>query len=156
MYIGVVSDTHRYKNCMKKVVDAFYNTKLIIHLGDNVQDVNEIRRIYSGPIINVRGNCDFDVDTPDERLEIISGKRFFITHGHKYDVKYSLSKLRHKALEQKADVVLFGHTHISQIVYEEGIWFINPGSPAVPRDGFNSVVTVNICNGIVHPDINGI
>ena len=141
---------------MKKVVDVLYNTELIIHLGDNVQDANEIKRIYTGSIINVRGNCDFNVDAPSERLEVINSKRFFITHGHRYDVKYSLSRLKFRALEQKADVVLFGHTHISQIVYEEGIWFINPGSPSIPRDGFNSVVTIDIQKGVISPDIKGI
>ncbi|APM40759.1 metallophosphoesterase [Clostridium kluyveri] len=156
MHIGVVSDTHRYKKFINKVVDVLYNTELIIHLGDNVQDVNEIKKIYTGSIINVSGNCDFNVDAPVERLEIISGKRFFITHGHRYDVKYSLSRLKCRALERKADIVLFGHTHISQIVYEEGIWFINPGSPSVPRDGFNSVVTIDMQKGIVSPDIKGI
>lgn len=156
MHIGVVSDTHRYKKFISKVVDVLHSTELIIHLGDNVQDINDIKKVYTGTIINVKGNCDFNTDTPIERLEIINGKRFFITHGHVYDVKRGLYRLKYRALEEKADIVLFGHTHISQIAYEEGIWFINPGSPSVPRDGFNSVVTIDMQKGIISPDIKGI
>lgn len=77
MHIGVVSDTHRYKKFISKVVDVLHNTELIIHLGDNVQDVNDIKRIYTGSIINVKGNCDFNTDAPIERLEIINGKSFY-------------------------------------------------------------------------------
>ncbi|MFL0194195.1 metallophosphoesterase [Clostridium sp. WILCCON 0269] len=156
MQIGVVSDTHRYKKFMNKVVEALCNTELVIHLGDNVQDVQEIKKIYTGPVISVKGNCDFNVDVPGEKLEVINGKRFFITHGHRYDVKYSLSRLKYRAMEEKADIVLFGHTHISQIFHEEGMWFINPGSPSVPRDGFNSIVIIDIDKGIISPSIKGI
>lgn len=156
MLIGVISDTHRYVWIIENAVKKLENADLVIHLGDNVQDVKEIAKYYGGPILNVKGNCDFSVDTPGERIEEIAGKRFFITHGHRYDVKSDLSRLKYKALEVDADIVLFGHTHISQIAFENGIWFINPGSPALSRDGFNSVALIDIIDGKINASIKAI
>ncbi len=153
MQIGVVSDTHRYKQMVKKVMQVLNHMDLIIHLGDNVEDVKEIEKFYHGNIINVRGNCDFTVDVPPERIEIIEGKKFLITHGHRYDVKYDLSRLRYRALEEEADIVLFGHTHVSEIAYEDGIYFVNPGSPSLPRNGLKSVAIISINDKIIRPDI---
>lgn len=156
MQIGVISDTHRYTWVIEAAIKKLENSDLIIHLGDNVQDVKEISKYYKGPIINVKGNCDFAVDVPSEKIEIVEGKKLFITHGHRYDVKYDLSRLRYRALEVQADIVLFGHTHVSKIAFEDGIWFVNPGSPAIPRDGFNSVAIILIENGKINPSIKGI
>lgn len=153
MQIGVISDTHRDRKFVDRVKNVFFDMDVIIHLGDNVQDVLRIERFFKKPVINVKGNCDFSVGVPSERVEIMEGKKFFITHGHRYDVKYELIKLKYKALEEEADVVLFGHTHISTIIHEGGIWFVNPGSPSVPRDGFNSVAVISLENGIITPEI---
>ncbi|MBV4446042.1 metallophosphoesterase [Clostridium tyrobutyricum] len=153
MKIGVISDTHGYNPSIKKIVKIFDNPDLIIHLGDNVGDVDYIRKVYSGKIINVRGNCDFSTDAPSERLEVIGGKRFFITHGHNYNVKYDLLRLKYRAMELKADAALFGHTHISEITCEDGIWLINPGSPHLSRDGRNSVAIIDIENGSINASI---
>ena len=156
MIIGVISDTHRYSWVIENAVNRLDNPDILIHLGDNVQDLREISKYYKGEIINVKGNCDFAVDTPSERIEDISGKRVFMTHGHRYDVKYDLSRLKYRALEVGADIVLFGHTHVSKIVYENGIWFVNPGSPAISRDGFNSIAIITIEDGKINPSIKGI
>lgn len=153
MRIGIISDTHRYIMIIKRAIEIFDNPDLIIHLGDNVQDVHAIEKLYSGKIINVSGNCDFSVNVPSERIEIIGGKKFFITHGHKYDVKHGISELKYRAMELNADVVLFGHTHVSKIIYERGIWFINPGSPYLSRDGVNSVAIIDIENDRINPRI---
>ncbi|MCI1945601.1 metallophosphoesterase [Clostridium luticellarii] len=156
MQIGVISDTHRDKKFVHRVRDIFSDMDIIVHLGDNVQDVSQIKKFYTRPVINVKGNCDFSVDVPGERIENIGGKKFFITHGHRYDVKYDLSRLKYKAMEENADVVLFGHTHLSKIIYENGIWFVNPGSPSIPRDGFNSVAVINLEGEIINAVIKGV
>lgn len=153
MLIGVVSDTHKSKWVFDNVYAKLKNVDLLIHLGDNVKDVDEFKNYFSCPIINVRGNCDFSTTTPSETIEVIEGKTFFITHGHNYNVKYTLLNLLYKAKEMGADVVLYGHTHISQILFQEGIWIVNPGSPSLARDGFNSVATIEIKDGKVHPSI---
>lgn len=68
-------------------------------------------------------------------------------------MKYDLAKLRYRALELEADIALFGHTHVSQIEYIDGIWFINPGSPTLPRNGVRSVAIIGIEGDKVVPII---
>ena len=153
MLIGVISDTHRYKWVIEEAVKKMGEVDMIIHLGDNVQDVEEVAKYFKGKIINVKGNCDFSKSVPVDIIEMIEGKKFLITHGHRYDVKNSLTRLKLKALEVSADVVLFGHSHVSGIAYEDGIWFVNPGSPAVPRNGFFSVALIKIEEGEVKASI---
>ena len=36
---------------------------MLIHLGDNVEDIAIIKKYYKGRIINVKGNCDFSTST---------------------------------------------------------------------------------------------
>lgn len=144
MRIGVISDTHRSICSIEQLGDMVRGLDMIIHLGDNVDDISIIEKYYKGKIINVRGNCDFSTSTPYDRIEEVCGKKIFLTHGHKYGVKENLLKLRYKALEADATIVLYGHTHIGQIDFEEGIWYINPGSVSEPRDGARSFAIINI------------
>lgn len=154
--IGVVSDTHRNRYMIQTALENILNCDLVIHLGDNVQDVDEIAAKFKGKIINVKGNCDFSVSTASERIEIIEEKKFFITHGHTYNVKYNLNNLKVKAAEIEADVVLYGHTHVSEILFERGIWYINPGSAAFSRKGRNSIAFIDIVNGNINPYIKSL
>lgn len=156
MLIGVVSDTHRHTWILDRVMEKFTDIDLLIHLGDNIQDVKEFDKFYKGKIINVKGNCDYSNTVPSETIEEIEGHKFFITHGHNYDVKNGLSRLKYKAMEVDAKVVLFGHTHISQIIYEEGIWFVNPGSPVLARDGFNSIALIQVDGDKINASIKAI
>jgi putative phosphoesterase len=149
MKIAVISDTHRHIYSLNQVTKLIQDTDMAIHLGDNVEDVEIIKTNYKGKIINVRGNCDFSSFIPVERLEEVENKKIFITHGHRYDVKHSLLKLKYRAKELGADIVLFGHTHISAEIYEEGIWFINPGSAALPKDSYQSIAVVEISDNKV-------
>lgn len=137
-------------------MEVLGNIDVLIHLGDNIQDVKEIKKFFKGKILNVKGNCDYSNSIPSDIIEDIDGHRFLITHGHNYDVKYSLTRLKEKAFKEKADIVLYGHTHISKIIYEEGIWFINPGSPVLARDGKNSVALIEIKNDSINPSIKSI
>ena len=86
-------------------------------------------------------------------MEEICGKKFFLTHGHRYSVKDGILKLKYKALETGADIVLYGHTHIAKIDYEEGIWYINPGSAAEPRDGSPSFAIIDIHGESIDPNL---
>lgn len=149
MKIAVISDTHKHRYSLNQVTKLIQDTDMAIHLGDNVEDLQVIKDNYKGKIIGVRGNCDFTSFTPAERFEEVEGKKILITHGHKYDVKYSLLKLKYRAKELGADIVLFGHTHICAEIYEEGIWFINPGSAALPKDSCKSIAVIEIIDNKV-------
>lgn len=155
MRIAVMSDTHLSKYNIKKACSSLKKVDAIIHLGDNVQDVEEIKKYYDGEIINIKGNCDF-AKMPSEKTFIMGGKKFFITHGDKYGVKYDTFKLGYKAKEIGADIVCFGHTHVPYIELEDGVWYINPGSVSYSRSGSNSFAYVEISDGKVHPVINNL
>jgi len=153
MRIGVISDTHRIVSSIDRLENEIKGLDVLIHLGDNVEDIAIIQEFYNGKIINVRGNCDFSTSVPGDIVEEICGKNIFITHGHRYSVKENLSKLRHKALETGSNIVLYGHTHIAKIDFEEGIWYINPGSSSLPRDGAPSYAIISIEKECIEPNI---
>lgn len=146
MLVAVVSDTHRHSHVVNQILELSKDTDIMIHLGDNVEDAKMLEKSYKGNVISVKGNCDFVSSVPNERIEVIGEKRIFITHGHKYDVKYDLLRLKYRAIELGVDIVLFGHTHQSQVLYEQGIWFVNPGSAALPRDACKSIAILEVGN----------
>lgn len=137
--IFVVSDTHGRINLFVNYAKTLEKPDLIIHLGDNVEDAYEIEKEMNVETIVVKGNCDFVSNAIDsEKLLIIEDKRIFITHGHRYNVKYDVSAILHRAKEVNADLVLFGHTHSPFIENEKyDIIIMNPGSPTLPR-GLNN------------------
>lgn len=152
MLIGVISDTHRNISSIELLGDKIKVMDMLIHLGDNVDDISIIKKHYKGKIINVKGNCDFS-NTPIDRVEDIGGKVVFLTHGHRYSVKDNLYKLKSKALETGAHIVLYGHTHIAKIDFNDGIWYINPGSASQPRDGARSFAIINIDGDVIEPSL---
>ena len=156
MLVGVISDTHRNEYMIRAAMSFLKDSDIIIHLGDNTEDVNQMSKLYKKRIIFVKGNCDMSTRIPHEIVETIEGKKFLITHGHMYDVKGGYQRLMYKALEIGADIALFGHTHAPEIIYEEGVWLINPGSAALSRRGPNSIAFIEIKDGKVNPSIKNL
>lgn len=124
----VLSDVHGQVGALERVLEL-HPTADVIFLGDGLREVEDAADRYPNRrFILVPGNCDWSSRLPTTRVELLGGKRFFITHGHKYGVKYDLYSLQLAAKERQADVVLFGHTHTPYEVYEDGMYFLNPGS----------------------------
>lgn len=131
MKILVFSDSHMSCNNMKCAINYFQDEiDTVVHLGDNIIDTNDIKlpNIYK-----VAGNNDYGKHKTERTIEI-NGYTIFITHGHKYDVHYTLDELAFRADELGASLVLFGHTHKKQVAYEKGVLILNPGSISYPRD----------------------
>lgn len=124
----VLSDVHGQVGALERVLEL-HPTADVIFLGDGLREVEDAADRYPNRrFILVPGNCDWSSRLPATRVELLGGKRFFITHGHKYGVKYDLYSLQLAAKERQADVVLFGHTHTPYETYEDGMYFLNPGS----------------------------
>lgn len=124
----VLSDVHERLGPLERVLEL-HPTADVIFLGDGLRGVEDAALRYPARrFITVPGNCDWSARQPATRVELLGGKRFFITHGHKYNVKYDLYSLQLAAKERRADVVLFGHTHMPYAVYADGMYFLNPGS----------------------------
>lgn len=133
MRIAVISDTHGVSKYIKIANEYIKNSDILIHLGDNIEDVSRIVEGFKGEVYSVRGNCDYNSKYPSEQIIDICGKKIFITHGHNYGVKSSLNNIYYKGKEISADIVLFGHTHEGLVLEEDNIIFMNPGSISLPR-----------------------
>ncbi len=133
MRVIVVSDTHRQIDSFIDKVRTMDKPDLILHLGDNTIDGDKIQEELGVSVIQVKGNGDFSSTYKEDELIEIRGKKIFLTHGHRYRVNYSNDTLYYKGLELGADLVLYGHTHIPEIIQEENMLIMNPGSPSSPR-----------------------
>ncbi|MDE5976949.1 MAG: metallophosphoesterase [Turicibacter sp.] len=133
MNIVVVSDSHTNINHLTLIRERHLSeADLFLHCGDS-------SLMSDHPALNgyltVRGNCDFDLNYPLERVEKLDDRdTLLMTHGHKYDVKYSLQRLYYHALEIGATIVCYGHSHCIAAEMDEGILFLNPGSITLPRN----------------------
>lgn len=132
MRILVFSDTHNDSSHMAQAL-ALYAPHYVIHLGDGVRSIETLKNEHTDiTFIGVRGNNDFSGSYPEEEEVVIEGFRFYLTHGHKQGVKYTTEEIVEAAKNKKANVALYGHTHIADYQVASGIHIINPGS-ANPR-----------------------
>ena len=123
----VISDTHGNHKALQKLFPLFAENDYIIFLGDGETDFCRFPEEFQSKIIKVRGNCDVSA-TETERLVEIEGVKVFLTHGHLYGAKYSLEKLKLRALELGAGVCMYGHSHFAAIDECDGVTLINPGT----------------------------
>ena len=77
------------------------------------------------------GNCDREPVNPEVQQLTLDGVKFFLTHGHRYSVKYTLDALLNAAYFAGADMVLFGHTHRAVSETMQGLYVVNPGTAGV-------------------------
>ena len=128
MKIIVFSDSHRELSHMREVIGR-EQPDYVFHLGDHDTDAEAISREFQTlPVASVQGNCDGWSETPKTLTLVLGGVRFFLCHGHTYGVKSGVSTAVYAALEQNADVLLYGHTHSASKQVIRGLKVMNPGS----------------------------
>jgi putative phosphoesterase len=152
----VLSDTHGSVFAYERALRLCAPVDIAVHLGDVVSDAKALEKMLPEgvPCIYVRGNCDSYNAAPDEAAFTIGGVHILAVHGHEDGVKYDLNNLYYHALEQHASVALYGHTHVSQVQRQGGVWLVNPGSASRPRYGRQiSCAVLEIQNGKVCPGI---
>ena len=104
---------------------AEYAPKAVIEMLNNIKD----------EIINVRGNCDTEVDQMVLQFPVLADYAYiadekatiFATHGHIYNAE-NMPPLKN------GDVLLHGHTHVPACEQHSGITYINPGSVSIPKE----------------------
>jgi len=127
MAILVFSDSHGDVNTMAELTGE-QRPQQVIHLGDHYSDLEKLKRLFPDiPMLGVRGNCDAP-GSPESLQTTIGGIRILILHGHRQRVKENMECLYYTALESRADLVLFGHTHCPLKEREGKVRFLNPGS----------------------------
>ena len=116
----------------------------VFHLGDGFRDTKYLD-LNGIPLYAVRGNCDLFYggerdECPDEQITVIGEHRALLTHGARYSVKSGLGNLIDAAVKKRADIVLYGHTHVPDLqVFPAGttvcgcllskpLYLFNPGS----------------------------
>ena len=137
MRIIAFSDSHRHYDRVHKLFEETHlTTDLYIFLGDGESDLENIPALYPDKtILSVCGNCDFRSLNPSVGTTEVMGKKIIFTHGHNQLVNFGISRLKKLAADNGADLVLFGHTHERYCDYQDGVYYVNPGSIGEPRDG---------------------
>lgn len=169
MKIIVISDIHGslfYMNKIKEIIDKS-NVDKIVLLGDlyyhgprnpltqeyNPQQVANILNSYKDKILCVRGNCDAQVDEMISEFKFndnvkldINGKRFFFTHGHRYNIDN---------LSDNIDVIVYGHFHTGFIKQKDNVICVNSGSISLPKDNTKNSYLIIDDNNIKLMDLDG-
>lgn len=138
MKILVISDSHNViLDSQIEEIKKEGQFDLLIHCGDKYNDADKFaEKLRIARVFSVPGNCDYSIIGMESTIiQEIEGKEFIITHGHLHNVKLSLNQLKAFAKKNKADVVLYGHTHKAQNEIIDNILFFNPGSTIFPKDG---------------------
>ncbi len=89
-----------------------------------------------GRVFAVRGNCDTEVDQMVLPFPILAdycilesqNRLIYATHGHVYNLQ-NLPPLA------QGDILLHGHTHVPASQQQEGVFYLNPGSVSIPKEG---------------------
>ncbi len=140
MRILVVSDTHGNEANLKRAVLSQPQAELVVHLGDGEEEANRVKTAFPEKMfLQVRGNCDWGSSLPYNGEYEADGKKLFFTHGHLFGVKSGLYTVTCAAREQKAQILLFGHTHQALCDYEDGLYLLNPGSLSGWQASFGTV-----------------
>ena len=170
MKLMFASDIHGSLFYAEKVAEAYKNEKAekLILLGDLLyhgprndlsqeykpMKVAEILNSLKDKLLVVRGNCDAEVDEMisdfkfnDHILMEINGKKFYFTHGHKYNIE--------NIPYDDFDVMIYGHIHQGFIQEKEGFVFANSGSISLPKCNSAHSYIVLVDNKIVLKDVDG-
>ena len=147
--LAVVADTHvpdRVIGLPPHLLDelARLSPAAILHAGDISTGAVLAELGTIAPVIAVRGNRDFSLwrELPLIAQIEFGGVRVAVTHGHGSIWRYFVDKFHYIgrgytfAFHQRylmktlpdADVIVFGHTHVPELVRHGSQLFFNPGS----------------------------
>lgn len=131
MRIGIISDTHGKLD--PAVREHFAGVNRILHAGDVGDESILLELAEIAPVTAAAGNIDgFACGSAglDARARI-ADLNFFVLHilGRPSRPSEQFTKAMQ---QQRADVVIFGHSHLPHNEKRGGYWFFNPAS-AGPR-----------------------
>jgi putative phosphoesterase len=132
--ITILSDTHipqRAKDIPQVLWEEIKRANLVLHAGDVVMpSVLESISEYT-PIRAVRGNMDSDelqTNLPERDMIEVEGVKIGLAHGR--GAPNQVKAYVHSLFEgYDLQVLIFGHSHQPELTNENGLWYLNPGSP---------------------------
>lgn len=146
MRILVISDSHGDYYSVQRALREQPSAKLVFFLGDGEYDIQQVEEGFHNAYIHkVKGNCDFGSILPAHVVDEVNGVRIYATHGYVEKVKFGKELLLKYARDNNAAIALYGHTHVADTTFSDGVWLINPGSIRV---GEYAVVDIET-NGIM-------
>ncbi len=129
MRILVFSDSHGRGSRIEAAIFEHPEVEHIFFLGDKISDIEDIETLFPDrKIYSVMGNCDFSLFGKGTKTVNLAGRKILYTHGHEFSVKSGTDRLISYAKDNDIDLVLYGHTHIPESTYLDGLYIINPGS----------------------------
>ncbi len=151
MRLVVISDSHKRGWVVDKILQRETQARHIFFLGDVTADIEDFVYEYTDKkFYIVSGNCDYFSQYPTTDIARICETNIFFTHGHTFGVKGGIGALSRAARTADCKIALYGHTHIPDIRYDDGLYIVNPGSCAQSRNGANSYAVIDIReNGIL-------
>lgn len=150
MRVIVFSDSHGMLGNAETALMGAGRVDLILHAGDYFYDALRLAETAGLPFKTVRGNCERMPGGVEEELVELNGHLILLTHGHFAPPGKRYEKLLARAGEYGAGVVVFGHTHVVEVLFVEGVLLFNPGSISRPRDRQDPSY------GILEVDENGV
>ena len=127
---------------------------LILHAGDFVTAsvLEELRGL--APVEAVLGNVDeaaLRAVLPEERVVEAGGVRIGMTHD---GGPRAGREARLAARFAGCAAVVYGHTHLPQVVRVDGVWILNPGSPTERRRArARSMLVLELERGGIVPEL---
>jgi uncharacterized protein len=154
--LALVGDTHLPRGSRRlpdACVAVLREASVVLHLGDftAASVLEELREL--APIEAVHGNMDeqpLREALPEQLVVEAEGLLIGLVHDP------GPASGRHERLRRlfpDCGLVAYGHTHLPEATFVDGVWFVNPGSPterrrapahtmAVLRDGTPEIVTL--------------
>jgi len=124
MRILVTSDIHGDEQTLHKLRKK---ERYDLHLDSGDSNIHP-QNLQSMQIISVKGNTDFFSNLPLIRVIENELGKILIVHGHIQGVKSGLKYLYELGQAQRANIVIYGHTHYQMLEHQDGIYYLNPGS----------------------------
>lgn len=153
MFIGVISDTHKYFD--ENVKNFLKDVDLVLHAGDfgNIETANKIADFK--PLKGVYGNCDgTDIREYHPYIQVldIEGIKILMMHIGGYPGRYDYRAMQ-LINAHRPDIFICGHSHILKVIYDHkfNCLTINPGAAGI--EGFHVVRTAirfHIDEGKIH------
>lgn len=131
MKVLVFSDSHGRRELLERMLSKEPDCREVIFLGDGMRDIERVKEFYPEKKFTcVRGNNDYDFAVSAEGYKYFNGVTVFACHGDMYSVRSTLSLVFRKASSVRANLALYGHTHIPDKTKDPstGIVAVNPGA----------------------------
>ena len=100
----VLSDTHGDMHVLREAIEKEKPFDTLVHCGDVEGSLGSVLGVQTFGYLAVRGNCDLVSDVPRELLFNLGGSRIFVTHGHRFQVRYDVQPL----IRQGGDLLVIG------------------------------------------------